>query len=117
MNERLDVLTANTRTVAVFQMPATVMRGHGAAQVKERATTVPVAVVAVGALLVGSIRWDKKVGEEVEKGEGLGYFQYGGSTVVLVFPTGVVWDEDLATNSENKLEVLVKAGERIGQFI
>lgn len=117
VNERLDVLTANTRAVAILQVPAALTRGHGAAQVKERTMVVPVAVVAVGALLVGSIKWDKKVGEEVRKGEGLGHFQYGGSTVVLVFPTGVVWDEDLVASSERKIEVLVKTGERIGQFM
>ena len=61
------------------------------------AKTVPVAFVAIGALLVGSVNWSHKVGEEVKKGDDLGWFQYGGSTVVCVFPeeANVTWDEDL----------------------
>lgn len=46
----------------------------------------------------------------------LGYFAYGGSTVVVVFKAGMVkWDEDLHHNSDNSMETLVRVGERIGQ--
>ena len=77
---------------------------------------VPVVVVAVGALLVGSINWEKRRGEMVEKGDRLGYFRYGGSTVICIFPEGVIWDGDLVQSSEEGIEVLVKAGEKIGTF-
>ena len=75
-----------------------------------------IAVVAVGALLVGSIVWAKGEGERIEKGEELGWFRYGGSTVVLVMPEGLVFDMDLMNCSSDKLEMLVKAGEQIGRF-
>ncbi|KAI5119285.1 hypothetical protein M0805_008064 [Coniferiporia weirii] len=107
VNEQLDVLTANTRSVAVLHISK-----EGDAEKRD----VPVLIVAVGALLVGSIGWDKEVGESVGKGEGLGYFRYGGSTVICVFPDGVAWDTDLVSSSEVGVEVLVKAGERVGQF-
>ncbi|TDL27023.1 hypothetical protein BD410DRAFT_879310 [Rickenella mellea] len=108
INERFDVLTANTRTVA--RIDAQLAVGTGA-----ETYTVPVAVVAVGALLVGSIKWDCQEGDKLAKGNGFGYFQYGGSTIILVMPKGVVWDPDLVKNSAGGLETLVKAGERIGQ--
>ena len=40
-----------------------------------------VVMVAIAAMLVGSINWTKKVGDTVERGEELGYYGYGGSTV------------------------------------
>jgi phosphatidylserine decarboxylase len=46
----------------------------------------------------------------------LGYFAYGGSTIVIVFKAGMVkWDEDLRHNSNNSMETLVRMGEHIGQ--
>jgi phosphatidylserine decarboxylase len=60
VNENLDVFTANRRDVCIMQVAI----GHG--------KTVPVAVVAVGALLVGSVHWAHKVGEVAPKGEDLG---------------------------------------------
>lgn len=80
---------------------------------------VPVALVAVGALLVGSIRWSPaaRPGATVRKGDELGWFQYGGSTVVLVFPAaaGVQWDADLAASSAEGVETIVRAGNHIGR--
>ena len=62
-------------------------------------SNAPVAFVAIGAMLVGSIVWTRKEGEDVKRGEELGYFAYGGSTVVVVYPKGFVeFDEDLVEN-------------------
>ncbi|EJD03311.1 uncharacterized protein FOMMEDRAFT_20446 [Fomitiporia mediterranea MF3/22] len=98
-----DVFTANKRHVVY---------------IKEDVTGKIVAFVAVGALLVGSIGWSKKVGEKVERAEELGWFAYGGSTVLLVFPQGMVkFDEDIVVNSQGALETLVKAGEAIGTLL
>jgi phosphatidylserine decarboxylase len=78
-----------------------------------------VAIVAVGAMLVGSIKYnpDIVVGAEIKRGQCLGAFQYGGSTVIALFPKGeVVFDEDLVANSTEKCcETLVKVGWRIGR--
>ena len=47
----------------------------------------------------------------------LGYFAYGGSTIVVVFKAGVAkWDEDLRHNSDNSMETLVRMGEHIGEI-
>lgn len=136
VNEPLDVFTANRRDVLIIN--ATLFpTGQG-----EAAKVVPVAFVAIGALLVASINWSKKAGETVKKGDDLGWFAYGGSTVVCVFPqeAGIQWDDDLrrasvgewtgedaavtaalppgviqpdANDEPSSIEVLVKAGERI----
>ena len=46
----------------------------------------------------------------------LGYFAYGGSTIVVVFKAGMVkWDGDLCHNSNNAMETLVRMGEKIGE--
>lgn len=45
-------------------------------------------------MLVGSIAWTRKDGDQVKKGDELGYFAYGGSTVIVAFPAGsVTFDE------------------------
>ena len=62
-------------------------------------------------MLVGSIVWTRKEGEDVKRGEELGYFAYGGSTVVVVYPKGFVeFDEDLVANSKKPIETLMKVG-------
>jgi phosphatidylserine decarboxylase len=95
INQPLDVLTANRRDVCI--MNATLSNTTSTSTSNTPVRTLPVAVVAVGALLVGSVNWSHKVGEEVKKGDDMGWFQYGGSTVVVVLPeeAHVTWDEDL----------------------
>ena len=53
-----DVFTANKRSVIYIQ---------------HKASGKKVAIVAVDAMLVGSVNWTKKAGDEVSKGEELGY--------------------------------------------
>ncbi|GAA5823994.1 hypothetical protein JCM5353_007050 [Sporobolomyces roseus] len=82
-----------------------------------------VAFVQIGALLVSSIRQTQEPGTVVARGGELGYFAYGGSTIVAVFERdSVEWDEDLLRNSAGgndlklPLETKVKMGERIGTW-
>jgi len=99
-----DVFTANTRSVLYM---------------KEESTGLPVAFVAIGALLVGSIRWTGggQEGQKVARGDELGHFAYGGSTIVVVFPKDMVTlDKDLVANSQKPIETLVKVGESIGKL-
>lgn len=63
---------------------------------------------------MGSISFSPQVAEgySAEKGDELGWFSYGGSTVITVFPEGFIeFDQDLTTQSEGKMEVLVRVGE------
>ena len=53
---------------------------------------------------------------EVKKGKEKGYFEFGGSTIVLLLQHGKVRiDEDLLDNTENGYETIVRMGERIGK--
>lgn len=67
-------------------------------------------------MLVGSIDWTAKEGQSVAKAGELGYFAYGGSTVIVIYPRShkVVPDEDLITNSKEGTETLVRVGMHVG---
>jgi phosphatidylserine decarboxylase len=68
-----------------------------------------VMVVCVGAMMVGSTIITRKAGEKVKRTEELGYFKFGGSTLLLLFEPGViVWDDDMVDNSTSALETLVR---------
>ncbi|KAK4693998.1 phosphatidylserine decarboxylase, partial [Phenoliferia sp. Uapishka_3] len=101
-----NVFTQNRRDVTVLSMP---IAGD---------TPADVAFVQIGAMLVGTIVPTKLQGSHVKRGEELGYFAYGGSTIVAVFPAGKVqWDQDLVNNSQVPIETAVRVGERIGTFL
>ncbi|XP_057834340.2 phosphatidylserine decarboxylase proenzyme 3 isoform X3 [Cryptomeria japonica] len=73
------------------------------------------AFVAIGATMVGSITFTKNEGDFLKKGDELGYFSFGGSTVVCVFEKDAIdLDEDLVLNSERSLETLVSVGMSLG---
>merc|ERR1712093_591595 len=107
-NPDVDVFTANKRAVRLLNVPSRT----------EGESPVPVIMVSVGAMLVGSIAHTRAPGAQVEKGEELGYFAYGGSTVIAVFPKNFIkFDDDLVKYSKQALETVVKVGERIGTRI
>uniref|UniRef100_A0A0K3CT30 phosphatidylserine decarboxylase n=1 Tax=Rhodotorula toruloides TaxID=5286 RepID=A0A0K3CT30_RHOTO len=105
VNEDIDVFTRNKRDVTLIHADT----GTG--------QSLPVAFVQVGAMLVGSIVRTADEGKEVERGGEVGYFG-AGSTIIAAFPPGSVsWDADLVRNSSNKMETIVRVGERIGAFV
>ena len=73
-----------------------------------------VLIVPVGAVMVGSITILKD-NCAVQKGEQHGYFQFGGSTVLLFFePNTIEFDRDLLYFSSQGTESLVRVNTRIG---
>ncbi|RKP13363.1 phosphatidylserine decarboxylase-domain-containing protein [Piptocephalis cylindrospora] len=105
INGPLDILDANARTVSILHSPG-----------REEGASRKVAYVAVGALLVGSIQLTAT--GPTRKGDELGYFAYGGSTVVCVWPKNqMVFDEDLVRNTVSGRETLVRVGEKIGWYV
>ncbi|KAL0734968.1 hypothetical protein Bca4012_011178 [Brassica carinata] len=94
-----NVFTENKRTVAIIST----------------AEFGKVAFVAIGATMVGSINFVRKEGDHVKKGDELGYFSFGGSTVICVFEKNSIRiDEDLLANSGRSLETLVSVGMQLG---
>lgn len=101
----MDVFCENKRSVMI---------------VKRKPTGSRIAVIAVGAMLVGSIFYADGVGEEgaqIRRGQCLGGFKYGGSTVIVVYPPGeVTLDEDLVNHStQQQCETLMRVGWRTGK--
>lgn len=67
-----------------------------------------VMVICVGAMMVGSTVITRQEGETVHRSEELGYFKFGGSTVLLLFePNRMRFDDDLSDNASEALETLV----------
>lgn len=76
-----------------------------------------VVLVEVGALVVGEIERTRAPGP-VAKGDELGTFHFGGSTVVLVADAArVALDDDLLEHSARGQETLVRMGTRIGAHV
>ncbi|GAA5949251.1 hypothetical protein JCM3765_003344 [Sporobolomyces pararoseus] len=74
--------------------------------------------VWVGAMMVASINQTVHEGDEVKRGDEIGYFAFGGSTIVVVFPPNtVVFDPDLIENSKHAIETLVRVKTRIGRAV
>lgn len=68
-----------------------------------------VMVVCVGAMMVGSTVITRQAGEKVSRAEELGYFKFGGSTLLLLFEEGAVnFDSDLVGNSKGPVETFVR---------
>ncbi|TPX61680.1 phosphatidylserine decarboxylase [Powellomyces hirtus] len=102
VRENLDVYTENTRHVSVLSSPVFGKIG----------------IVAVGAMLVGSIVITADEGTRLERGQEMGYFEFGGSTVIVLFEKGrMMWDEDLVSRSQLGMETLVLLGDKIGQRV
>ena len=65
----------------------------------------------------GSIHEKYRVpGTEIRKGDELGIFQFGGSSIVVAFQKGRIhFDDDLRECSENRIQVAVEVGMSLGE--
>lgn len=89
--------------------------------VKRTPSGSPVVIVAVGAMLVGSIKYVDACdmpGSQIRRGQCLGAFYYGGSTVLVLYPKGEsAFDSDLverSTDPNGPFETLMRVGWRTG---
>eukprot|EP01028_Stygiella_incarcerata_P003430 TRINITY_DN1682_c0_g1_i1.p1 TRINITY_DN1682_c0_g1~~TRINITY_DN1682_c0_g1_i1.p1 ORF type:complete len:757 (+),score=209.80 TRINITY_DN1682_c0_g1_i1:121-2391(+) len=84
-------------------------------QIVETEAFGTVVIVIVGATMVGSIIMTKHEGDMVTKGDELGYFAFGGSTLLVLFEHGKIeFDGDLLENSRQPIETLIRVGASIG---
>ena len=74
-----------------------------------------IVVIEVGALLVGRIKNNSVV--NFEKSQEKGYFELGGSTIVILTKDNIQIDKDIIKNSLEGIETIIKYGERIGEKI
>ncbi|EPY53319.1 phosphatidylserine decarboxylase Psd3 [Schizosaccharomyces cryophilus OY26] len=96
----LDVFSENVRTVLPIESP---QFGR-------------IMYICIGAMMVGSIQHTADEGQEVKRGDELGYFKYGGSTIVVFFKGNrVMYDDDLLRSSKETTETLLKMGESVGK--
>ncbi|MGI6070938.1 MAG: phosphatidylserine decarboxylase [Blautia sp.] len=99
-NEACPIYSENTREYALLQT-----MGMGTFLMME-----------VGAMLVGKITNLYPMPRLVHKGQEKGYFEFGGSTVVLLTgPDGPRPDSDLLEYSREGYEIYLKMGEQIGK--
>ena len=96
ISERYRVFVRNKRSVTVMETA----RFGTAVQIE------------IGALLVGKINNHPR--EQFQRGEEKGYFELGGSTIVLLLEKNVRLDNDIMTALREGSETRVRAGERIG---
>ena len=72
-------------------------------------------VMEMGALLVGRIVNHQSGIARVTRGTEKGYFQFGGSTIVMLLPpNSAAIDQDILEASQKGLETVVRYGEKIG---
>lgn len=96
----IKVFAENLRTVRMMQL--------------EHAKS-PCAMISVGAFGVASIH--DQPAERFGRGDEAGFFTFGGSTVILVFPPDTVrFDDDLVEHSAAGIETLVKVNSAIGKW-
>lgn len=101
LEQRIRVFTTNVREVSILRL-----QHFGTA-----------AFLVIGAFGVASIN-DTYHDTAFARGDEMGYFTFGGSTVVILLQKGTaVFDQDIATHSANGIECLVKAGEHIASSL
>lgn len=83
--------------------------------------------VAIGALEVGTVKLSEKITSVVpgsgarkevtiEKGEEVGFFEFGGSSIIVAFEPGrIEFDQDLKEASKQLIEMDVEVGMRLGR--
>jgi phosphatidylserine decarboxylase len=70
----------------------------------------------IGATCVGSVHWTSQTGNHYHKGDEQGYFSFGGSCVITLFPPNSInFDDDILKNSHVGIETYAKVGESVGQ--
>lgn len=71
--------------------------------------------IEIGALMIGRIKNNHQE-YTFKKGEEKGYFEFGGSTIVLLIKKNVIsLDNEIIENTKLGLETIVKYGEKIGE--
>lgn len=71
-------------------------------------------IIAVGAMCVGRIQETYQAQQLYQKGDEMGYFEFGGSTIVLLFKPGTFVIDEKFSESHLDKEVPIKMGQALG---
>lgn len=100
LRKNIKILSENKRALTVL----------------ETADFGKVLFIEVGATSVGSIKQTYLPDTACKKGDEKGYFEFGGSTILLLFKhKKIVFDDDLVLSSKQRLEVKANMGESLGR--
>jgi len=101
----VDILTANARSAFCLSSPE-----FG-----------DVLFVAIGANEVGTVKLAEKAmtpGAEIQKGEEIGLFEFGGSSIIVAFEPGrIEFDQDLLEYSSKAIQVDVEVKSILGKAV
>lgn len=100
LKQNIDIFSQNKRTITALQT-----KHFG-----------KVLYVAVGATNVGSITHTYMPDQYCKKGSEMGYFSFGGSSLVLLFPQGSInFDADLLAATHDGYEIKCLMGQTMGR--
>jgi phosphatidylserine decarboxylase len=72
-------------------------------------------MIEVGATSVGKVTQTAEAGRLYFKGEEKGFFSFGGSTIISIFPKNKInFSDDLRTQSADGIEVFAFMGDEMG---
>ncbi|MBS1986523.1 phosphatidylserine decarboxylase [Candidatus Dependentiae bacterium] len=107
-------LTTNKRSYEVLTPVGTMHTGCTVAMVQVGATVVASIINEFMDYTTGRL---KDAHTLYKKGQEMGYFQFGGSTIVLLFPKGaIVPDAQIVAHSQNGYETAVKVRETVATW-
>lgn len=102
LRQKIDILSSNKKMITTL----------------ESQLFGDVLYIEVGATAVGSIQQTFTPGKMVSKGDEKGYFEFGGSTVLLLFEKDrIQFDQDLIETAQMSLEIKASFGESLGVAI
>jgi len=96
---KFDVFCRNSREITVMQT-----KNFG-----------KIIQIEVGALFVGKIS-NRSSSGPVKRGEEKGMFQFGGSTIILMFKSNIITvNDEIYENTVQNMETIVRMGDKIGE--
>jgi phosphatidylserine decarboxylase len=113
--ERINGFYRSVHPLSLRKMKAVFTENRREYCVLKTANFGEVVHIDVGATGVGRIVQRHPGGGRAARGEEKGYFEFGGSTVILLLKPGAVKiDDDIAEYSGRGIETIVRYGEKIG---
>ena len=112
---RLRGVLHSVHPIALAEVKSLLSKNYRELTVLETENFGKVIHLEVGALLVGKVVQVNRNAHTYERGDEKGWFEYGGSTIIQLFKKGSIQpDQDIVEHSQNKIETMVKMGERTG---